>query len=138
MRAKFFEHWGFGSSRAALLLAVLALLAEPVAGQSCSQVAELLRQGYGADEIAQATGMSGGQLRDCASQLRAGFSAVGPVPRGAAGPAPHGAPGPAPHGAPGPAPFGAAGPAPHGAAGPAPHGAAGPAPSGAFKIPNLP
>jgi hypothetical protein len=95
MRAGFFQERRVGLSLTALFLAAFGLLAEPVAGQSCTRVVVLLQRGFSADEI---TRLSNGQLRDCALQLRSGFSAAGPLPRGAPGPAPHGAASPAPSG----------------------------------------
>jgi hypothetical protein len=117
-----------------LLLAagIFAWLLPSAASATCRDVRTLLRQGYAADEVSAALGLTFEQINACAGGVTSGRNrAVGPAPRGAAGPAPFGAAGPAPLGAAGPAPLGAAGPAPLGAAGPAPRGAPGPAPLGA-------
>jgi hypothetical protein len=115
------------------LALVAALLggAATAASATCSQVHQLLAQGFSESEIASGLAVPIGAVQSCSRSVP--ISPAGPPPFGAAGPAPFGAAGKAPIGAAGKAPFGAAGPAPIGAAGPAPIGAAGPAPFGSAR-----
>lgn len=113
--------------RVILAAALCTWLLPSAASATCRDVRILLRQGYPADEVSAALGLTLHQVSACVGGVSRN-RAYGPAPLGAAGPAPLGAAGPAPLGAAGPAPIGAAGPAPRGAAGPAPLGAAGPAP----------
>jgi hypothetical protein len=117
-----------------LVASLLACTLPTAASATCRDVRTLLRQGYAAEDVAAAMGLTLDQVGACAGNTGAilgGRGAAGPAPLGAAGPAPLGAAGPAPLGAAGPAPLGAAGPPPLGAAGPPPRGAAGPPPLGA-------
>lgn len=103
------------------------MIAASAADASCSQVGELLSQGWSIAQVADALGAPIGAVQACLqprpANVRPSQRMVGPAGPPSISPA-----GPAPLGAPGPAPLGAAGPAPLGAAGPAPLGAAGPAP----------
>ena len=116
--------------RATLAVTLVVVGTAGAAAATCSQVNQLMAQGFSDVEIASALGASVGAVQSCARQRPVVIGPAGPAPLGAAGPAPFGASGPAPLGAAGPAPMGAAGRAPIGAAGPAPIGAAGPAPVG--------
>ncbi len=109
-KAAFHRHWWS-------VLVGIGLLA-PTLGQAqtCAQVNALLSEGIRESDVARGVGMSSGNVRACARQLRGNryASPAGPPAVGAAGRAPIGAARRSPRGAAGPAPFGAAGPGPSG------------------------
>ena len=101
----------------------LAMGTASSAAANCSQVTQLLAQGFSIGQVANALGapvgavqaclqpvsISGGRNRAARMDMGQSFDAAGPPPLGAAGPPPLGAAGPPPLGAAGPPPIGHAG-----------------------------